>query len=147
MGPAGVVSDHPTEISSATGRNIRTKLKSMGNQVGVQFVEHDTRLYADPSLLCIQFEDLAHVAREIKVEARPHGLTRQTGSSTARQDGESGLGRRADTVHHIFGVMWDDNASRVDLIDTGIVGVEDSGQVIETYVTPNSVSKFLGDGR
>jgi hypothetical protein len=50
-------------------------------------------------------------------------------------------------VHHIFGITWDDNASRVDLIDTGIVGVEDSGQVIETYVTPNSVSKFLGDGR
>ena len=78
-GTAGVVRHHAADGRAACGRNVGREAQVVRLQLCVQFVEDDTGLDANPTLLDVQFQDLVVVLRSIDLNSfadRLSGLRR-----------------------------------------------------------------------
>ncbi len=129
---AGIVSHHASDCRAAGGGNIRGKAEAVGAQRGIQFVEHDAGLDADPALVDIEFEDLVVIFRSIDLESRADGLAGLRGPAAAQRDGAAKVPRDADDADQVLARFGDDDTEGLDLINAGVGGIEGAGDGVET---------------
>ena len=80
-GATGVVADHAADRGPAGGRDVRGEPETVGQQGGVQFVEHDARLDSSPPFFDIYLEEAVEVLGSIELQPgadRLSGLRRAT---------------------------------------------------------------------
>ena len=128
---AGIIRHHAADRGAAGGGNIRRKTQPVGTQRGIQFVEHDARLHADPALFDIEFEDLVVIFRSVDLQARADGLAGLRGAAAAQRDGAAKLAGDAHDADQVFARFGDHDAEGLDLIDAGVGGIEGAGDGVE----------------
>ena len=95
----------------------------MGFQLAIEIPEGDPWLNTNLEVLCIQVDHAAHEAREVQDDPWTERLACQSGSSTARENGQSVFDGVFDAPGHIVGMPWANDCHRCDLVKTRVAGV------------------------
>ena len=130
-GAAGVVADHAADGGAVGGRDVRREAQPVGEQPGVQLVEHDARFDPRPALVGVHLEDAVEVLGRVELQPGADRLTGLRGAAAARRDRDAVAARDRDGADDVLARADDDDAGRIDLIDAGVGRVQRSGDGVE----------------
>ena len=112
-------------------------------EVAVEVVQHDARLHPSPAFLGVDLQQLVHVLTEVQHQAGVDALTCQARATAPGQDGDPVLGGHLNGGLHVVGIAGNHDTDGFHLVDAGIGAVEDSREVVETYVTRDALLQLL----
>ncbi len=133
-GPGRVVADHAAEVRAVGGGGLGAEPQPVGGERGAEGVLHHPRLHPGPHLLPVDLEHVAEVHREVEHHRFADRLSGERGAAAARQHRRARLRGDPDRFRHVRGVAWDHHPERLDLVDAGVVRVEDPARAVEPHV-------------
>jgi hypothetical protein len=101
MGAAGVIRDHATQGTIFFRGWVDGKEELMGFEELIERFENDPRLYLDPFLLWVKFQDAVHVFRKIEKESLSHFVACTAGATSTWGHGDVVLRRKFYDVDNI----------------------------------------------
>ncbi len=120
----GVVAHQAAEVGAAGGGDVGAELQVVVAEDAVEGVEHDAGLDPRDAGGGVDVEDGVEVLAAVEHDAGADGLAGEAGAATARGDGDAHGRGDLDGGDDVLGGARDDDAERLDLVDTGVGGVE-----------------------
>ncbi len=132
--PTRIVGHHAADRSSAGGRQVRCESQSQRSKSGIELVEDDARLNTRPAFLGVDLEDSIQVLRGVEHQAGTDGLTRLRRPTTPRRNWGAVPGGNLDHLDDVLRGSRQNDAERLDLIDTRVGCVQNSRYSIESHL-------------
>jgi hypothetical protein len=118
-------------------------LEAVGFEVGIEFVEDNAGLDADPVFLLVDFEDLVEVAADVDDEGFVGGLSGETAAAGAGQEGDAVFVGEFESGLDVFGRFGDEDAVGHDLVDAGVGAVEGAAIGVGAEVAVDAFANFV----
>ncbi len=130
-GAARVVGHHAADGGAAGGRDVGREAQSVRLELGVQFVEDDTRFDDGPALGDVEVEDAIAVLRGVNLQPLSDGLPGLRRPSASHRQRAAVAGTQLDDTDDVVTGARDDDAERTELVDGGVGRVECARHRIE----------------
>ena len=139
---ARIVAHHAANGGAAGGGDVWSKAKAQRSELGVQLIQYDARLYPDPALFGIYFEDSVVILRGIRYDALADYLAGLRRAASTHSDRAAESAADFDQADDILAVLGDYDAQRLNLINASVRRVERSRNLVEADLALNLALEF-----
>ncbi|MBV6505262.1 MAG: hypothetical protein ILNGONEN_00820 [Syntrophorhabdaceae bacterium] len=141
-GAGGIVADHAADIGAITRCGFRRKMQAGRFDLLIQFIAHETRLNAHPTLVLVQLKNAIHEFGTINHQRLADGLAGQARAAPARQNRHAVFRRGANRLHDIVFVARDNHANRLNLVQAGVGAVQIARDLVKIYFAFDFAPEF-----
>ena len=142
-----IIGNHTANGGAITGRHFGREHDTVAKQQRIQFVEHHSRFDPGIALIEVQFQQVAHMAREIEVNACAGRLPGQTRRPAARRDCRTVAARNRQRRRHIGLVQRHDHCQRRNLINTGVGGIQRPRHIVAAHIAAHRSAQIINQRR